>query len=135
MTNQPKTTRTFNLISAILAFLLWGGWAFYINSQNSMRTGIISGLGQGTASFLITLFMVRVVARIYHRIHQPVLKLFLPAVLTVSLTSLCLVIIHTLLGTPHILKTILPALTVAFIFCLYTSFQLQRISKIGTEPL
>ncbi len=129
MANSIKTTRYFNYISAFMAFILWGGWAFYVNLKDASNAGVISGLTQGTASFMITFFLVHSVTRLYHRFKHPVAKLLFPAIVTVCFTSMCLLLIHSLVGTPHILMTILPAITVAFSFCLFTSYKLHKISR------
>lgn len=129
MVNTIKTTRYFNYVSAFMAFMLWGGWAFYVNVEDTVNAGIISGLSQGTASFMITLFLVHSVTRLYHRFKHPVAKLLFPAIVTVCFTSMCLLLIHSLAGTPHIILTIFPAITVAFSFCLFTSYKLDKISR------
>jgi len=130
MPNTLQTSRTFNMLSALMAFLLWGSWSYYINDNNTDYSGIISGLTQGTASLMITLFMLRFVTYLYHQYQHPVAKQLMPAIVTVSITSLCLVSIHTLIDTPNILYTVAPALSVAFVFCLYTAFKLHKINQL-----
>jgi hypothetical protein len=92
--------------------------------------GLISGLTQGTASFIITLFMVHMVTWLSRCISSRLFKLILPPVITVGFTGSCLVAIHFFVGTPAILHTIAPALGVAFMFCVYISFKLQSINII-----
>ncbi len=133
MQKSVRTTSLYNLASAIAAFVMWGGWAFYVNSRNSDSSGIVSGIAQGTASFTITLLMVHAITFLYHKFNHLLLKLVLPALLTVSVTSTCLVLIHLLVGTPHIVSTIAPALSVAFAFCLLTTFKLNRIDQAETQ--
>lgn len=118
------TSRRFNLISAALGFVLWGGWAFHVNRAADPW---VSGLTQGTCSFLITLVMVRAVAWLYHRLSTLPAGLVLPAVIVVSVTGSCLASAHAVVGTPNISKTIIPALSVAFIFNIYTAAKLQRM--------
>jgi len=77
--NRAKTSHLFNVISAILAFILWGGWAYYVNETKAHSSGMASGVAQGVASFTITIFMVHVITWLYHLFHRPRLKLFLPA--------------------------------------------------------
>ncbi len=123
-----QTSRQFNILSAVFAFIIWGGWAYYINSSHGVSTGIVSGFTQGTASFIITLLMVRAVTWLAQRIKNHSLKLILPAVITVSFTGCCLAIIQSLVGTPAIPGTIAPALTVAFLFCVFTAFKLRSLN-------
>ncbi len=133
MQKSVRTTSLYNLASAIAAFVMWGGWAFFVNSRETDSSGIVSGIAQGTASFTITLLMVRAITFLYHTFNHPILKLLLPALLTVSVTSTCLVLIHLAVGTPHIISTIAPALSVAFAFCLFTTFKLNRINQTETQ--
>ena len=118
-----------NYISASLAFILWGGWAFYINSSTSVLSGITSGLTQGTASFIITILMINSVNFWLLKFKHRITKTLFPALITVSCSGLGLIIVHHLAGTPNIIVTIAPAITVAFSFCIFTSLQLQRVSK------
>lgn len=133
MKKTIRTSRYYNLISACLAFMLWGGWAYYINHSNVTKSGVASGLAQGTASFIITLLMVHAVTYLHHRFRHPIARLLLPALITLSFTSLCLLSIHLFVGTAHIFYTISPALTIAFIFCVFTSYQLNKINRIHNE--
>ncbi len=120
MKPYTRTSPLFNLLSAIIALLLWGGWAYYINHS------IISGFAQGTASFVITLVMVRSVTWWYHHLPVGYGRLLLPSMLTVGMTGTALACIHAYVGSAHIIKTIAPALTVAFLFCIYTTFKLRK---------
>jgi len=124
-----KTTKLFNLGSALFAFCLWGGWAYYINSKHGINTGLISGFAQGAASFIITLGMVYAVTWLYVRIPASPIRLLLPALITVSVTSTGLYTVHSLVGTPNIATTIAPALSVAFMFCVYTSYKLSKLTS------
>jgi hypothetical protein len=125
-----RTSRRFNLISAALAFTLWGAWAFWVNSEAAGEEGraspLTAGLTQGAGSFIITLIMVRAVTWLYHRLPDHSTRLALPALITVTVTGSCLATAHTLVGTPHIVRTIAPALSVAFLFNVYTALKLRR---------
>ena len=127
---HPRTSRRYDKLSAILAFIIWGGWAFYMNGDLGIEVRIKSGLAQGAASLIITLIMVRAVAGIYCWLPNNSLRLVLPAVITVCITGSGLVLVHTIVGTPRIFSTIFPALTVAFVFCVYTAFKLHHATII-----
>ncbi len=116
------------MISAFLAFMLWGGWAFLVNGAGGITIRLISGFTQGTASFIITLIMVRSITWLFHHLPDNLSRLVLPAVITVGCTGSCLAGVHYLVDTPRIVQTISPALTVAFIFCFYTTMKLEKAS-------
>jgi hypothetical protein len=132
-TNLPRTSRLFNFLSALLAFTLWGGWAFYVNGSADFSKGIISGLTQGIASFLITLLMVRLVAWFFNHLPANFLQLPLAALLSVSVTGTYLVGIHLLVDTPEIVYTIAPALVVGFAFCWVTAYEIRKITQRGVS--
>ncbi|MBX2848434.1 MAG: hypothetical protein KTR16_08940 [Acidiferrobacterales bacterium] len=115
--------------SATIAFILWGGWAFVINSTASLTAGLQAAIAQGMASFIITLLMVHKVEFWVSKFNRPVLEVIAPAVITVAFTGTGLFLLHSLVATPNIIKTIAPALTVAFLFCLFTSVQLNKSKK------
>lgn len=117
---------SYELWSALMAFLLWGGWAFYVNEGAGFAVGLASGVVQGAASFVITLLMVRSVTYLYGHLTGRLLRLALPATITVATTGAMLVVIHRMVGTPHIIATIGPALMVGLAFCAYTTYKLAR---------
>ena len=120
---EIKKSLLYSLNSALFAFTLWGGWAYFINRK------IISSLIQGVASFIITLFLVYAVTKIHHNLPDKsniFLQLFCPAIITVTFSGTCLYIAHRIVDTAHIANTISPALLVAFVFCIYTAFRLSN---------
>ena len=119
-------TNKFNFISASIAFVLWGSWAYYIN--NSGNSGIISGIAQGLASFVITICMIHIVTWFFNYLPKTSVTLILPSVLTICITGSALFIVHFLVGTPRILHTIWLPLTIAFIFCLFVTIKLKKLS-------
>lgn len=125
--DQPRVRSgaVYRVVSGVLAFLLWGGWALYVNLEFGEDIALKACLTQGTASFVITLFMVRSVEWLFGRLPPGTLQMTIPSVLTVSFTGSCLALTHWFMGTPRIFATIAPALTVAFLFCLFTTYKLK----------
>lgn len=80
--SKAETTKLFKLVSGFLAFVLWGGWAFYVNGDDSLAIKTKSALAQGTASFIITLIMVRIVTFFYNSFNGRVKQILLYAILT-----------------------------------------------------
>jgi hypothetical protein len=124
-TDPPaRTSRLYNWGSAILAFVAWGGWAFYVNRSSGLATGVTSGVAQGTISMLMTFVMIQSVTGIFRRLTNRYLQLTLPTLVTVGSAAGLLVLVHSLVGTPNIFWTILPGLSGAVPFCFYTSYKL-----------
>lgn len=120
--------RSYNYQSALLAFILWGAWAYYINIQSD--NNIISALSQGMASFVVTLIMIKIIKYFYRLLPEGKLFFILPSVITVSITSSVIVGVHLIVNTENIFYTVLPTVIVAFLFALFTT---QRISMNTTK--
>ena len=118
-------SQKFNFLSAILAFFIWGSWACYVNNNSSYH-GLVSGITQGAASFAITLFIAHAVTRFFNLLPKTAIVFILPSVLTICITGSALFVIHSLIQTPRIFYTIAPAITVAFIFCLFVTLKLRK---------
>ena len=131
---QATTSRLYRVISAALAFLLWGGWSFIVNGEDGLATRMVSSITQGTASFVITLVMVRIITWLYRRLPDVWFRVLLPAVITVTCTGSIVVLVHVLVGTPQITMTVIPAFTVAFGFSLFTAYKLKRSEQEQTTP-
>ena len=123
--SSATTSRLYDWGSALLAFGFWGGWAFYINRPAGLATGFTSGLAQGTASMLMTFVMIKAVTAIFRRLANRYLQLALPTLITVGGAACFLTGLHAMVGTPNIFWTILPGLSGAVPFCLYTFYRLQ----------
>ena len=127
MKQTIKNTQRYNFLSAFFALTLWGSWSFYVNSQQAgFKAGLISGIAQGICSFLITLFMTFLIEKQFNYYRANLTKFILPPVITVLFTGSCLVVVHLLIQTPDIIKTIAPALTVALIFAFFTNIKLYK---------
>jgi hypothetical protein len=126
---KPETNSLYKVTSAVLAFFIWGGWGYFVNSRSpnpESASPIISGLIQGFGSSMVTLIMLKSVTHLYHWLAPHPLRLILPAVMTTTATVSCMTVAHLLAGTSHLLATIAPGLVVAFCFNLVTAIGLSR---------
>lgn len=122
-------SKHYRYLSAFLAFLLWGGWAFYINYDENSHAGVISGISQGSCSLIITLLITYFITFQFNKFSHCIFRIILPPVITVSITGSLLILIHIMVGTPSILFTVSPALTVALLFSFYTVYKLHLASQ------
>lgn len=120
--SNHKTEYLFNILSAFFAFLLWGSWAYFIN-QN-----IKSALVQGVASFIITIFLIKCVTKIFNSLTLYSARFLLPTAITILITTSSLTVIHFLFDTKNIFYTISPPVTVATIFCFLVTAKLEKIN-------
>ncbi|WP_228131095.1 hypothetical protein ACNSOO_01075 [Aliarcobacter lanthieri] len=102
-------------LSAILAFILWSSWTYFVNYEDDNR--YISSFFQGVASFLITIFMVQLII-VFNKIFENS-SIYTIATLTVMVTSSIVYIGHLIINTQNIFYTISPTIIVAFIFSIF----------------
>ena len=124
-----RTSIGYRAVSAAVAFSIWGAWAFFINGKAGDTGRLISAAAQGSASFIITLIMVSAVTRIFNLLPISRARAVLPSIITVVCTGSCLTLMHFIVGTEEIARTISPALTVATLFCLHTTAKLEKAEK------
>lgn len=126
---KSEVSLLYKAASAGLAFIIWGSWGYFINSQASdpqAAAPLISGLIQGTGSSLVTLVMLKSVTWLYHWLAPHPLRLVLPAVITTTVTVSGMTVAHLIVGTSNLLATMAPGMVVAFCFNLATAFGLSR---------
>jgi hypothetical protein len=122
---SSKISKKYNIISALAAFVVWGGWAYYINDTGTENVRVISAATQGVSSLIITLALVKLVSLIFNRLPRKILSVFIASVISVTCSGSCLIAVHYLIGTPEIVSTVSPPLLVAFSFCLFTAYKLH----------
>jgi hypothetical protein len=110
-----------------LAFLIWGSWTYYINYNTP--NDLISALVQGIYSAIMTLLIIHLVTYFYNLLPKSNLYFLLPALFTLVITSAIIVSIHLLIKTSNIFYTIAPALTISFLFSLFTTKKISNNSN------
>lgn len=117
-------------LSAIMAFILWGSWSYFVNIEDENR--FISSFFQGIASFMITLFMVKLIIVFSNLFTNS--SIYIISILTVLATSSIVFIGHLIINTQNIFYTIAPTVIVAFMFSLFISKKYQKsITKDKNE--
>lgn len=101
-------------------FLAMGGWAVWANRGHAAPAPIVAGLVQGTMTALITLGLKRMLEALVARLSGPA-SLILPPLAACAASALILSTVHTLAGTPEVLRTLAVPTSVATLYAaLYT---------------
>ncbi len=120
-----KISRYFHSISAVLALIVWGGWAFYVNHSLGINERLISAFAQGIFSLVVTLLILSLVTYIYNKMPNNILRYLVPAILVVIVTGAVVISIHVAIDTAEIFSTVTPGLTVTFLYSLLTTYKLD----------
>lgn len=113
--------RLYKYVSVGGAFLMWACWTFYIN-PGSVQSRLFSALCQGVISATATSLMISSIKVLSKHFNN----YLAPAFIVTSITAFFGIFIHFLIGTPKIFATLAPAVSLALIFSLITSYNLSK---------
>ena len=114
----------YKKISISGAFLLWFTWTYLVNQKSEIV--LISAIAQGFSSSIITSFMITANENLYHRFDELSTKILMPPIIILLVCLTLGYVVHTIIGTTHILETLSPALAVGFVFSLITCLRINR---------
>jgi hypothetical protein len=97
---------------ALVAGGLYGSWAGFAHVNMGLGVVLCAGLTQAGLSAISTLFLMLLLARLFHLPSSPVHGFWLAALGAPILAITCLVAGHALAGTPHIALAIAPSVIV-----------------------
>ena len=106
-------------------FLLMGSWAGFANRHHPMPAPLVAGLVQGCLTAVITLGLKRLVELLATRLTGPA-ALVLPPVAACAVSLALLSSVHTLAGTPEVLRTLAVPTTVATLYAALYTFRIWR---------
>lgn len=120
-------------VNVLGAMLLWGSWAAIVHHAHPLAIQLKAALTQAAISGSFTLvgaaFLEAVFARAAHRWRVPVAGLS-----TFSFIFASVLTIHHWAGTPSVLLTVAPTLTLSFFYCLGYAASLARLDTQNAVP-
>lgn len=122
---KKKAWRRIFVVSSC-AFILYGVWTFIVNYSHGSAIGLKSALAQGCMSFFVTAFMTTGIEYLHSKIHAAFLRFWLAGLVPIVLLLLLMAIIHKLIGTPHIIITIMPSAIIGLLYSLLYSRLLEK---------
>ncbi|APH70988.1 hypothetical protein [Aquibium oceanicum] len=125
MRTQVPTLARSSAAHVLVAFAAMGGWAVFANRMHAMPAPLLAGLVQGAISGTITYFLKRTVEALSARF-EGMGRLLLPPAIAFATSLAVLVTLHTLSGTPEILRTIALPLAISTGYAALYSHALWR---------
>lgn len=112
---KKRTARA--VLAGLLMAALWSTWGFYVNHEYGEDVAFRAAITQGSLNFIFNMIGVYILEFMYGIFGGPTIVRCILAILgTFSITTSCVYVGHYLSGTPEIVMTIAPAISVAFIF-------------------
>lgn len=115
------------LVNAGGAALLWGCWAAFVQRHYDLHTQITAALTQAFISAFFTLIGATVLETIFAR-SPKAMRVPAAALGTFTFIFASVVTLHTLSGTPDIVLTIAPTMTLSFFYCFGYATSLKKIA-------
>jgi hypothetical protein len=127
MAQLPANTHPLRSTSlhVAFAFIAMGGWAAFANSGHGPGAMMTAFLVQGTLSGLITLVMKRGLEAGHRRLTGWSARL-LPPLVSCTVIGGLLFLIHTVAGTPEVIRTIAVPWTVSTLYAFVYVASLER---------
>lgn len=109
---------TRSLVAALMGFVFYGGWAYFVQMGYGFNIALKAFLTQGFISFGITLLLTHFMEIVFNCFGSKGLAFWFTAMSSSLAVVIISVTIHILAGTPEVLMTILPGslLSVAYSF-------------------
>lgn len=89
------------LIAAVLAMLIYGGWAGAVNAEHGLSIAVRSSLGQGLYAFAATFGTGFLAIKTYQSINHQKIGFILGFIFSFALMLSIPYAVHTLLATPN----------------------------------
>lgn len=105
-----KKIITHPIVAALLAFVIYGCWAYYANHEHGIDKALPAGIAQGAYAFFSTLIVGEMAKRLCLKLGMNIKSIVISFALTFVVMLLIPLIIHSALKTPDIMETILPGL-------------------------
>ena len=107
---KPLKSEKANIFAATLAFLIYGSWAGWVNSEYGLVISLRAGLGQGVYAFFSTWVVTAVARKILYKFGLNWKGMLMSFLVTFQVMLAFPVVIHNILMTPDIIEAILPGL-------------------------
>lgn len=112
---KKRTARA--VLAGLFMAALWSTWGFYVNYEYGEAIAMRAAVTQGVLNFTFNMIGVYILEFMYGIFWGPtIVRCAMAIVGTFSITTSSVYLGHYLSGTPEIVMTIGPAISVAFVF-------------------
>lgn len=117
-------------LSAFIAFVGYGGWAYIANISHGADMATRSALVQGSYSFTITLILSLLIEYLFSFGAKKLSQVFLTCFLTCLMLYVSSWGINYIARTPNIIMTILPGAIIGTVYTIAYCLTLYRLQRV-----
>ena len=127
---QLLHSTTFRSIaSGLVGLLVYGGWAYFVNSRFGAEAGIKAALVQGSYSFILTMSTTAIMEFLWRKLESVTRPVMATIILINTFTFVIAYSINWIFETPMILLTILPGFTIGIAFTSFYVLSLRKFTR------
>lgn len=123
------------LISAVTIGSLFFFWAMFVNWGHGLDQALRAGAGQGSVSFTVSMSMAFMLEFFYFLPENKSLRIPFSVVMTMSIVIAVTAVVHVLIGTPEIIRTMALPFVMGVVYTSVYGFRLSRIEVDATTGL
>jgi hypothetical protein len=115
-----------------MGFMVYGGWAYYVNLSYGDDVALRAGLVQGSYSLALTMgssYLIEQLLVVYATA-EPRSSLLLATATSSALAFVVAYSIHWLIGTPMIFTTILPGFLIGSVYAFIYGLSVQKLQAL-----
>ena len=117
------------ILSAVAAFVLYGGWAILANYDHGLTKAFTAGLTQGLMSMVSTAFLTAGMEWIFAACSAGALRYFTTGLTPITLVLVIMTALHLAIGTPEVLVTMLPSAIIGIAYSMVYATGLTRTQR------
>lgn len=131
-----QTTKGRAHMNALGAAIFWGCWGFSMNYEHGIAMAIQVGLTQGSLNFITNLVGTYILEFFYFNFSKrPWLQGVIAFFGTYSITLTVILAAHLYVGTPELLKTIGPSVSIGMVMTVVYLVGLNRLEALKARNL
>lgn len=132
---KPPAQKTLvrALVSATVIGSLFFAWATLVNWGHGMEQALRAGFGQGGVSFLVSMSMAFMLEYLFFLPANKALRIPFAVASTMSIVIGVSALVHILIGTPEIIRTIALPFLMGVVYTSLYSVRLSRLNVPGNN--
>ncbi len=103
-------------LTVLAAAALYGGWAAWANRAHGVDMALRAGLTQGASSAVSTLIIGTLLEAVHAALPPRRHRALVATLVAASVTAVMHVCVHLTMGTPEILRAVLPSVLMGYVF-------------------
>lgn len=132
--NHIQTTKGRAQLNAIGAAMFWGTWGFFMNVEHGTDIAIKVCIAQGSLNFITNLVGTYILEFFYFKFSDtPIIQGIIAFFGTYAITLSVIISVHLWVGTPELLRTIGPSVSISMVLTIIYLAGLTKLESVKSS--